>query len=89
MDSESPVTNGTVEPPAVHHMWTERKIIIVGLTGALWGTLVGSMALRFLGRDVPPEIYLLATAALGSLATLVTPLSRKQPPTTGGTIGPT
>jgi hypothetical protein len=73
-----------VETPAAHPMWTERKIIILGLVGALWASILGSLALRVIGLTVPPEIFLLATGAMGSLATLVTPLSRKPPTNTGG-----
>jgi hypothetical protein len=84
MATDNGAQNGAVESPAAHHMWTERKLIIIGLLAALWAAIAGAISLTLLGHTVPNEIYLLATGAMGSLATLVTPLSRKPPPTTGG-----
>jgi len=58
---------------------TERRLVLVSLIGALFFSLAMA-ALGFLfGLRVPQEVYLIGTAAFGSLAALIRDPALRQP----------
>jgi len=50
-----------------------RRIIVAFLGGTLLVVLIGAIALPFVGKDLPSELFTLGAQAFAALAAMVTP----------------